>query len=119
MRHTELAKDILKASTTQQLPPMLENLNICKGCCHLNVCTIYHKAPRFDIAGICSQDPAISYVSAEKNLNKNQHRATHKILTAKDYALILGMAGIGKTSTMGACCEGIVDERFYCTHWKV
>ncbi|THG01570.1 hypothetical protein TEA_023305 [Camellia sinensis var. sinensis] len=44
MRRNELANDILKASTSQQLPPMLKSPNMCKGCRHLNVCTIYHKA---------------------------------------------------------------------------
>ncbi|KAL6559283.1 hypothetical protein OROGR_004400 [Orobanche gracilis] len=56
--------------------------------------------PRFDSGGIFSQDPAISYVWSQKSLNDDQRRAILKILTAKDYALILGMPGTGKTSTM-------------------
>ncbi|KAL9245210.1 hypothetical protein vseg_018886 [Gypsophila vaccaria] len=58
------------------------------------------EAPRFDSGSILSQDPAISYIWSERNLNADQQRAIIKILTAKDYALILGMPGTGKTSTM-------------------
>ncbi|KAK1273977.1 hypothetical protein QJS04_geneDACA012087 [Acorus gramineus] len=58
------------------------------------------EAPRFDSGSIFSQDPALSYVQSKKNLNVDQRRAIHKILTAKDYTLILGMPGTGKTSTM-------------------
>ncbi|VVA90552.1 unnamed protein product [Arabis nemorensis] len=56
--------------------------------------------PRFDNGSILSQDPAISYIWSEKSLNNDQRQAILKILTAKDYALILGMPGTGKTSTM-------------------
>uniref|UniRef100_A0A3N7HRX1 DNA helicase n=1 Tax=Populus trichocarpa TaxID=3694 RepID=A0A3N7HRX1_POPTR len=235
MRRNELANDILKASRTQQLPPMLQSLNMCRSCRHLDVCTIYHKvhggskessglgdlfdshvhhlttahyvflrrwdqlidleaketqiistkfghqtvasgfitdisrshvsvsfpkhlrlpgsnssseahnlfrevwqidkdefmtsfsvmrfnlvqlflqseqsshlrkmivdleAPRFDSGCIFSQDPALSYIWSVKNLNGDQRRAILKTLTAKDYALILGMPGTGKTSTL-------------------
>ncbi|XP_044494174.1 DNA replication ATP-dependent helicase/nuclease JHS1 isoform X2 [Mangifera indica] len=58
------------------------------------------EAPRFDSGCIFSQDPAISYIWSEKNLNDDQRRAILKILTTRDYALILGMPGTGKTSTM-------------------
>ncbi|OAY77110.1 DNA replication ATP-dependent helicase/nuclease DNA2, partial [Ananas comosus] len=58
------------------------------------------EAPRFDTGGLFSQDPAISYVRSEKSLNDDQRRSIQKILTAKDYALILGMPGTGKTFTM-------------------
>ncbi|GAB4824666.1 hypothetical protein Ancab_007536 [Ancistrocladus abbreviatus] len=40
----ELARDIMRASMVQQLPPKLRSPNMCKSCRHLNVCTIYHKA---------------------------------------------------------------------------
>ena len=70
MRRNELASDILKALTLQQLPPMLQvctfpfcyimylqlmglvfhtfifelqSPSICRGCRHVNVCSIYHK----------------------------------------------------------------------------
>ncbi|GAB2252240.1 hypothetical protein Droror1_Dr00005087, partial [Drosera rotundifolia] len=58
------------------------------------------EAPRFDSGCILSQDPAISYIWSERRLNDDQRRAIVKILTARDYTLILGMPGTGKTSTM-------------------
>ncbi|KAL0547963.1 hypothetical protein IC582_012402 [Cucumis melo] len=67
---------------------------------HLRKLIVDLAAPRFDGGCIFSQDPAISYIWSEKNLNDDQRRAIIKILTAKDYALILGMPGTGKTSTM-------------------
>ncbi|XP_022924798.1 DNA replication ATP-dependent helicase/nuclease DNA2 isoform X1 [Cucurbita moschata] len=67
---------------------------------HLRKLIVDLAAPRFDSGCIFSQDPAISYIWSEKNLNDDQRRAIIKILTAKDYALILGMPGTGKTSTM-------------------
>ncbi|XP_073222002.1 DNA replication ATP-dependent helicase/nuclease JHS1 isoform X2 [Cicer arietinum] len=67
---------------------------------HLRRMIVDLEAPRFDSGSIVSQDPAISYVWSEKSLNDDQRRAILKILTAKDYALILGMPGTGKTSTM-------------------
>ncbi|GAB2270733.1 DNA replication ATP-dependent helicase/nuclease jhs1 [Dionaea muscipula] len=67
---------------------------------HLRKMIVDLEAPRFDSGCILSQDPAISYIWSERNLNDDQRRAIVKILTAKDYALILGMPGTGKTSTM-------------------
>ncbi|XP_057510867.1 DNA replication ATP-dependent helicase/nuclease JHS1-like [Actinidia eriantha] len=67
---------------------------------HLRRMIVDLDTPRFDSGCIFSQDPAISYIWSEKNLNNDQRRAIIKILTAKDYALILGMPGTGKTSTM-------------------
>ncbi|XVF41374.1 hypothetical protein PTKIN_Ptkin01aG0275400 [Pterospermum kingtungense] len=67
---------------------------------HLRKMIVDLAAPRFDSGCIFSQDPAISYIRSEKSLNDDQRRAILKILAAKDYALILGMPGTGKTSTM-------------------
>ncbi|KAI4372652.1 hypothetical protein MLD38_010855 [Melastoma candidum] len=67
---------------------------------HLRKMVIDLEAPRFDSGCIFSQDPTISYVWSEEKLNDDQRRAIVKILTARDYALILGMPGTGKTSTM-------------------
>nr|XP_028961324.1 DNA replication ATP-dependent helicase/nuclease DNA2 [Malus domestica] len=67
---------------------------------HLRKMIVDLEAPRFDNGSPLSQDPAISYVWSQRNLNDDQRRAILKILTAKDYALILGMPGTGKTSTM-------------------
>ncbi|KAL5560584.1 hypothetical protein UlMin_036795 [Ulmus minor] len=67
---------------------------------HLRKMIVDLEAPRFDSGCILSQDPAISYVWSQKTLNDDQRRAILKILTARDYALILGMPGTGKTSTM-------------------
>ncbi|XP_047338486.1 DNA replication ATP-dependent helicase/nuclease JHS1 isoform X2 [Impatiens glandulifera] len=67
---------------------------------HLRKMIVDLEAPKFDGGSVLSQDPAISYIWSEKGLNNDQRRAIVKILTAKDYALILGMPGTGKTSTM-------------------
>ncbi|KAL2337269.1 hypothetical protein Fmac_011715 [Flemingia macrophylla] len=67
---------------------------------HLRQMIVDLEPPRFDSGSILSQDPAISFVWSEKSLNDDQRRAIVKILTAKDYALILGMPGTGKTSTL-------------------
>ncbi|XP_024627209.1 DNA replication ATP-dependent helicase/nuclease JHS1 isoform X2 [Medicago truncatula] len=67
---------------------------------HLRRMIVDLEAPRFDGSSIVSHDPAISYVWSEQSLNDDQRRAILKILVAKDYALILGMPGTGKTSTM-------------------
>ncbi|CAA6669719.1 unnamed protein product [Spirodela intermedia] len=67
---------------------------------HLRKMIVDLEAPMFDSGGIVSQDPAISYVRSEVTLNDDQRRAIHKMLYAKDYALILGMPGTGKTSTL-------------------
>ncbi|CAM8904527.1 unnamed protein product [Rhodiola kirilowii] len=67
---------------------------------HLRKLIVDLEVPRFDSGFITSQDPAISYVWSEKSLNHDQRRALLKILAAKDYALILGMPGTGKTSTL-------------------
>ncbi|PIA50019.1 hypothetical protein AQUCO_01300626v1 [Aquilegia coerulea] len=67
---------------------------------HLRKMIVDLESPRYDSGVILSQDPALAYVRSERNLNHDQRRAIHKILTAKDYALILGMPGTGKTSTM-------------------
>ncbi|KAI7740314.1 hypothetical protein M8C21_005294 [Ambrosia artemisiifolia] len=67
---------------------------------HLRSMIVDLNAPRYDGGCIFSQDPAVSYIWSEKTLNDDQRKAILKILTAKDYTLILGMPGTGKTSTM-------------------
>ncbi|XP_023743662.1 DNA replication ATP-dependent helicase/nuclease JHS1 [Lactuca sativa] len=67
---------------------------------HLRSMIVDLHAPRYDGGCIFSQDPAVSYIWSEKTLNDDQRKAILKILTAKDYTLILGMPGTGKTSTM-------------------
>ncbi|XP_024544852.1 DNA replication ATP-dependent helicase/nuclease DNA2 isoform X1 [Selaginella moellendorffii] len=58
------------------------------------------EAPVFDNFLRVSQDPASTYVNTLTNLNKDQRSAIGKIISARDYCLILGMPGTGKTSTI-------------------
>ncbi|CAN0842535.1 DNA replication ATP-dependent helicase/nuclease JHS1, partial [Linum grandiflorum] len=67
---------------------------------HLRRMIVDLEAPRFDSGCVYSQDPAISYIWSVKTLNSDQRRAILKMLAAKDYALVLGMPGTGKTSTV-------------------
>lgn len=46
----------------------------------------------------------------EPNLNINQQDALRKVFTAKDYALILGLPGTGKTTTIAEIINALVKQ---------
>lgn len=66
--------------------------------------------PRFDSGGFFSQDPAAFYVRSAPDLNDDQRRAIFKILSARDYALVLGMPGTGKTSTIVHAVKALITR---------
>ncbi|KAI8620139.1 DNA replication factor Dna2-domain-containing protein [Chytriomyces sp. MP71] len=49
-------------------------------------------------------------LASDMNLNVDQHRAVQKVLTAQDYALILGMPGTGKTTTISQIIKSLVQH---------
>ena len=59
------------------------------------------EAPRFE------QAPRL-LEGLPESLNIDQRKAMYKVMTAKDYALILGMPGTGKTSTIAEIIKAIV-----------
>jgi DNA replication ATP-dependent helicase Dna2 len=44
------------------------------------------------------------------SLNEDQRRAMDKVFTARDYALILGMPGTGKTTTIAEIIKALVER---------
>lgn len=44
------------------------------------------------------------------SLNTDQARAMHQVLTTRDYALILGMPGTGKTTTIAEIIKALVER---------
>lgn len=48
--------------------------------------------------------------SSQQNLNIDQTRAIEKVLSAKDYALVLGMPGTGKTTTIAHIIRALVSQ---------
>ncbi|EFQ33547.1 DNA replication factor Dna2 [Colletotrichum graminicola] len=51
------------------------------------------------------------YVVADREcLNVDQHRAIEKVMSAEDYALVLGMPGTGKTTTIAHIIRALVSQ---------
>jgi DNA replication ATP-dependent helicase Dna2 len=68
---------------------------------------IEHRAPRFREA---SSGWAIPSQSWENEMNSDQRRAIEKVLAAEDYALVLGMPGTGKTTTIAHIIRCLVAK---------
>jgi DNA replication ATP-dependent helicase Dna2 len=53
---------------------------------------------------------ALSGPASQQNLNIDQRRAIEKVMSAKDYALVLGMPGTGKTTTIAHIIRALVSQ---------
>ena len=57
------------------------------------------------------QGTQYSYFEKQKDvLNVDQRKAVEKVLTAEDYALVLGMPGTGKTTTIAHIIRALVEN---------
>ncbi|RMZ92447.1 hypothetical protein DV736_g317, partial [Chaetothyriales sp. CBS 134916] len=83
-----MEKDLFKARELRQL--IIDNL-----------------APRFrsNMPGYVLSGPA-----SQQNLNTDQESAIEKVLSARDYALVLGMPGTGKTTTIAHIIRALVSQ---------
>ncbi|PQE17549.1 dna replication atp-dependent helicase dna2 protein [Rutstroemia sp. NJR-2017a BBW] len=62
------------------------------------------KPPRF-------KPHSTQYVLADRsNINVDQRRAIEKVMSAQDYALVLGMPGTGKTTTIAHIIRALVSQ---------
>ncbi|KAK4943855.1 DNA replication endonuclease-helicase Dna2 [Elasticomyces elasticus] len=68
---------------------------------------IENKAPEFKIA---STAYALAGPASQQSLNSDQRRAIEKVMSAKDYALVLGMPGTGKTTTIAHIIRALVSQ---------
>ena len=55
-----------------------------------------------------SSSRPFSRPESQQNLNEDQKRAIEKVMSAKDYALVLGMPGTGKTTTIAHIIRALV-----------
>lgn len=62
------------------------------------------EGPRFKAA------PTQYTVSDRDNLNVDQRRAIEKVMSAQDYALVLGMPGTGKTTTIAHIIQALTSQ---------
>jgi DNA replication ATP-dependent helicase Dna2 len=49
-------------------------------------------------------------LASQQDLNVDQRRAIEKVMSAKDYALVLGMPGTGKTTTIAHIIRALVSQ---------
>jgi DNA replication ATP-dependent helicase Dna2 len=53
---------------------------------------------------------SLSGPASQQDLNVDQRRAIDKVMSAKDYALVLGMPGTGKTTTIAHIIRALVSQ---------
>lgn len=68
---------------------------------------IENKAPDFKVT---STAYTLSGPASQQNLNIDQQKAIEKVMSAKDYALVLGMPGTGKTTTIAHIIRALVSQ---------
>ncbi|OAL37011.1 hypothetical protein AYO20_03780 [Fonsecaea nubica] len=68
---------------------------------------IENKRPEFKVT---STAYSLSGPASQQNLNVDQQRAIEKVMSAKDYALVLGMPGTGKTTTIAHIIRALVSQ---------
>ncbi|KAJ3256230.1 Tripartite DNA replication factor [Chytriomyces hyalinus] len=64
--------------------------------------------PQFESLGVGA---GVFNFETNADLNEDQKRAVFKVLSAKDYALILGMPGTGKTTTIAQIVKSLVARQ--------
>lgn len=65
------------------------------------------KAPSFKTS---STAYSLSGPASQQNINVDQRAAIDKVMSAKDYALVLGMPGTGKTTTIAHIIRALVSQ---------
>lgn len=65
------------------------------------------KAPAFKHT---STAYSLSYTASQQQINVDQRAAIEKVMSAKDYALVLGMPGTGKTTTIAHIIRALVSQ---------
>lgn len=68
---------------------------------------VENKTPAFKISPTAY---ALTGPASQQNLNGDQRRAIEKVMSAKDYALVLGMPGTGKTTTIAHIIRALVSQ---------
>lgn len=68
---------------------------------------IENKPPEFKVT---STAYTLSGPASQRSLNVDQQKAIEKVMSAKDYALVLGMPGTGKTTTIAHIIRALVSQ---------
>lgn len=64
-------------------------------------CTPVHPPTDRQRPALRLQQPPGAPDPTPAGMNHEQHEAVHRVLASKDYTLVLGMPGAGKTTTIG------------------
>lgn len=111
--HSLLSDDRLRRLIVDLAAPRFATLNSAKFDSTVERAStrvLYTESAAVNADDLMSSEDELTQSRAHGDLNADQRAALNKVLSAQDYALVLGMPGTGKTTTIAAIVSALVER---------